>query len=70
MGMGEKERRRKVLAIAKKRPEILDHMTKCPFTIRDICQVKPILGFWFMLFVIFYSSLLLLPVFLVLDFFH
>jgi hypothetical protein len=33
-GMGEEER-----------PGILDHMTKCPFIITDICHVKLILVF-------------------------
>ena len=68
-GMEEEERRRTVLAIAKKRPEILNHMTKCPFTITDICQVKSVLVFWFMLYVIIFWLILLLPVFLVLNFF-
>ena len=68
-GMGEEERRRTVLAIAKKRPGILDHMTKSPFTITDICQVKLILVLWVILYVIFFSLFPRLPVFLVLDFF-
>jgi uncharacterized C2H2 Zn-finger protein len=65
----EEERRRTVLAIAKKRPGILDHMTKSPFTITDICQVKLILVFWVMLYVIFFSLFSRLPATLVLNFF-
>ena len=44
-------------------------MTKCPFTITEICQVKLILVFWVMLSFIFFSLLPCLPVFHVLDFF-
>ena len=51
-GMGEEERRRTVLAIAKKRPDLLDHLTKNPFTMADICQVKLTLLFWIILIVI------------------
>ena len=51
-GMGEEERSRTVLAIAKKRPDLLDHLTKNPFTMADICQVKFILLFWIILLVI------------------
>ena len=64
-GMGEEERKKTVLAIAKKRPDILDHLTKNPFTMSDICQVKLILLLWVMFHVIFCVCLLLLfPFFL------
>ena len=37
--MGEEERRRTMLHIAKKKPELIDGLTSNPFTIEDICQV-------------------------------